>query len=166
MEKHTLSILVNNTSGVLMRVVSLFSRRGYNIDTLSVGETENPQISRITIVVSSARSTLEQIKRQVGKLIDCVNVVEMSDENSIQKELVLVKISADEEKRARVVELADIFKARIQDVTESTITLMVTGSLKKLDSFLSLVSSYGIVELARTGITAMERGAKSLIENK
>ncbi|HIV99362.1 MAG TPA: acetolactate synthase small subunit [Candidatus Ornithospirochaeta avicola] len=166
MEKHTLSILVNNTSGVLMRVVSLFSRRGYNIDTLSVGETENPQISRITIVVSAARSTLEQIKRQVGKLIDCVNVVEMSDENSIQKELVLVKISADEEKRARVVELADIFKARIQDVTESTITLMVTGSLKKLDSFLSLVSSYGIVELARTGITAMERGAKSLIENK
>lgn len=166
MEKHTLSILVNNTSGVLMRVVSLFSRRGYNIDTLSVGETENPQISRITIVVSAARSTLEQIKRQVGKLIDCVNVVEMSDENSIQKELVLVKISADEEKRARVVELADIFKARIQDVTESTITLMVTGSLKKLNSFLSLVSSYGIVELARTGITAMERGAKSLIENK
>lgn len=166
MEKHTLSILVNNTSGVLMRVVSLFSRRGYNIDTLSVGETENPQISRITIVVSAARSTLEQIKRQVGKLIDCVNVVEMSDENSIQKELMLVKISADEEKRARVVELADIFKARIQDVTESTITLMVTGSLKKLDSFLSLVSSYGIVELARTGITAMERGAKSLIENK
>lgn len=166
MEKHTLSILVNNTSGVLMRVVSLFSRRGYNIDTLSVGETENPQISRITIVISAARSTLEQIKRQVGKLIDCVNVVEMSDENSIQKELVLVKISADEEKRARVVELADIFKARIQDVTESTITLMVTGSLKKLDSFLSLVSSYGIVELARTGITAMERGAKSLIENK
>lgn len=166
MEKYTLSILVNNTSGVLMRVVSLFSRRGYNIDTLSVGETENPQISRITIVVSAARSTLEQIKRQVGKLIDCVNVVEMSDENSIQKELVLVKISADEEKRARVVELADIFKARIQDVTESTITLMVTGSLKKLDSFLSLVSSYGIVELARTGITAMERGAKSLIENK
>lgn len=164
-EKSTLAILVNNKSGVLMRVVGLFSRRGYNISSLSVGETENSEISRITIVVSvDDKSVIDQIKRQVEKLVDVIRVYEMTWAESLQKELVLVKIRADETNRTHLVELAEIFKAKIIDVTKTTLTLQITGDLDKLDAFLSLVGEYGIVELARTGITALERGSRALSE--
>ena len=163
--KSTLAILVNNKSGVLMRVVGLFSRRGYNINSLSVGETEKSDISRITVVVSVEDKTIiNQIKRQVEKLVDVIRVYEMTSAGSLQKELVLVKIRADESTRTHLVELAEIFKAKIIDVTKSTITLQLTGGLDKLDAFMSLVSDYGIVELARTGITALERGSRALSE--
>ena len=158
----TLAILVNNRSGVLMRVVSLFSRRGYNIDSLSVGETEDSQVSRITIVVSGDRAIVEQIIRQVGKLVDVRRVYEMTDGGSVQRELVLIKIKATNETRSDIVGLGDIFKAKIIDVTPNTVTFQLTGSLEKLDSFLNLASSYGIVELVRTGITALGRGEKPL----
>lgn len=164
-EKSTLAILVNNKSGVLMRVVGLFSRRGYNISSLSVGETENSEISRITIVVSvDDKSVIDQIKRQVEKLVDVIRVYEMTWSGSLQKELVLVKIRTDETSRTHLVELAEIFKAKIIDVTKTTLTLQITGDLDKLDAFLSLIGEYGIVELARTGITALERGSRALSE--
>ena len=165
MEKSTLAILVNNKSGVLMRVVGLFSRRGYNISSLSVGETERSDISRITIVVCvEDKAVIEQIKRQVEKLVDVIRVYEMTASGSLQKELVLVKIRADDRTRTHLVELAEIFKAKIIDVTRVTMTLQLTGDLDKLDAFMSLIEDYGIVELARTGITALERGGRALSE--
>jgi acetolactate synthase-1/3 small subunit len=165
MERYTLGILVNNHPGVLSRVVGLFSRRGYNIDSLSVGETENPAISRITIVVTGDRSIVEQIEKQVAKLIDVITVVELTLQGSIQCELVLVKVSTSEKTRAAVVELSEIFKAKIMDVTEETITMQITGNADKVASFLHLLYPYGITELVRTGMTAMERGSQTMINH-
>lgn len=162
LKRYTLAILVNNKAGVLMRVVGLFSRRGYNIDSLSVGETENPEISRITIVTTGDRQIVEQIKRQVGKLVDVKNVFEMTKTGSLQRELVLIKLKADASTRTQIIEIGEIYKAKIIDVTPTTLTLMVTGTLEKLSSFLSLTEPYGVVELSRTGITALERGARPL----
>lgn len=163
--RSTLAILVNNKSGVLMRVVGLFSRRGYNIHSLSVGETEKPEVSRITIVVSvDDERVISQIRRQVEKLVDVRRVYSLTRADSLQKELVLVKIRADEESRTHLVELAEIFKAKIIDVTKTTMTLQLTGDFDKLEAFMSLVEDYGIVELARTGITALERGSRALSE--
>ncbi|MGE4584994.1 MAG: acetolactate synthase small subunit [Sphaerochaeta sp.] len=161
-KRYTLAILVNNHPGVLMRVVSLFSRRGYNIDSLSVGETEQEMISRITIVVTGDRPVVEQIKKQVGKLIDVKRVYEMTQNKSLQRELIMVKVSTKNENRSEVVELAQIFKAKIIDVTSGTVTLEMTGSLDKIQSFLDLMMPFGIVEMARTGITALERGGRAL----
>jgi len=163
-KRYTLSILVYNRSGVLMRVVGLFSRRGYNIDSLSVGETEDEAVSRITIVVTGNREVVEQIKHQVEKLIDVINVYEMKSDDSIQKELVLIKIATTEATRTHIIELAEIFKAKVEDVTSSTITLQITGGLEKIASFINLAKAYGIVELVRTGITALRRGAASQME--
>ena len=160
----TLAILVNNKAGVLMRVVVLFSRRGYNIYSLSVSETENPLISRITIVVTCDALIIEQIKRQVEKLFDVIRVYEMTQGGSLQRELVLVKVKADEETRSHIVEIGDIFKAKIIDVTPQTVTMQITGTSDKLDSFFSLIKPYGIVELVRTGTTALERGSRALSE--
>ena len=161
---YTLAILVNNKAGVLMRVVSLFSRRGYNIDSLSVGETESPERSRITIVVSGDRKIVEQIIRQVEKLIDVIRVYEMTSSGSVRAELVLVKIKADNSNRADIVTLGEIFKAKIIDVTPETVSLQIVGVSEKIESFLTLARQYGIVELVRTGSTALERGSRALAE--
>lgn len=161
---YTLAILVNNKAGVLMRVVSLFSRRGYNIDSLSVGETESPERSRITIVVSGDRKIVEQIIRQVEKLIDVIRVYEMTDSGSVRAELVLVKVKADNSNRADIVTLGEIFKAKIIDVTPETVSLQIVGVSEKIESFLTLARQYGIVELVRTGTTALERGSRALAE--
>ncbi len=166
MERYTLGILVNNHPGVLSRVVGLFSRRGYNIDSLSVGETENPAISRITIVVTGDRAIVEQIEKQVAKLIDVITVVELTMQGSIQGELVLVKAHTTSKTRAAVVELSEIFKAKIMDVTESTITMQITGNMDKIASFLHLLRPYGITEMVRTGITAMERGSQAMVAHR
>ena len=161
-KRYTLAILVNNQPGVLMRVVSLFSRRGYNIDSLSVGETENIEFSRITIVISGDREIVEQIKKQVGKLIDVKRVYEMKRTSSIQRELVMVKVATNASTRTEIIELGQIFKAKINDVTAETVTLEMTGDLDKIQSFYDLLSPYGIVEMSRTGITALERGSRAL----
>jgi acetolactate synthase-1/3 small subunit len=145
-----------------MRVVSLFSRRGYNIDSLSVGETENIEFSRITIVISGDREIVEQIKKQVGKLIDVKRVYEMKRTSSIQRELVMVKVATTASTRTEIIELGQIFKAKINDVTAETVTLEMTGDLDKIQSFYDLLSPYGIVEMSRTGITALERGSRAL----
>lgn len=165
-KRRTLAILVSNRRGVLMRVVGLFSRRGFNIDSLSVGETESPDVSRITIVVTCSSEIMLQIKRQVEKLYDVIKVCEMTPGRALERELVLVKINATEASRSQIVEIGDIFKARILDVTPSTIAFQLTGSEEKIASFVSLVSPYGIKELVRTGITALERGAGALSETE
>lgn len=166
MERYTLGILVNNHPGVLSRVVGLFSRRGYNIDSLSVGETEDPKISRITIVVTGDRSIVEQIEKQVAKLFDVITVVELTLQGSIQGELVFVKVNTSEKTRAAVVELSEIFKAKIMDVTETTLTMQITGNMDKVASFLHLLRPYGITEMVRTGTTAMERGSQAMVNHK
>jgi acetolactate synthase-1/3 small subunit len=166
MERYTLGILVNNHPGVLSRVVGLFSRRGYNIDSLSVGETENPEISRITIVVTGDRAIVEQIEKQVAKLIDVIKVVKLTLQGSIQCELVLVKVKTTPQTRAAVVELSEIFKAKIMDVTETTLTMQITGVGDKVASFLHLIRPYGIAELVRTGMTAMERGSQAMVNHR
>lgn len=161
----TLAILVNNKSGVLMRVVGLFSRRGYNIDSLSVGETEDPTVSRITIVVTvEDAGAVDQVRRQVEKLVDVIRVYTMSPAESLQRELLLVKVKADDNARTHLIEISDIFRATIIDVTPLTVTLQLTGDIQKLEAFLAMLRPYGIVELARTGITALERGSRALSE--
>ncbi len=166
MQRYTLGILVNNHPGVLSRVVGLFSRRGYNIDSLSVGETETTEISRITIVVTGDRQIVEQIEKQVEKLHDVIKVVELSLQGSIQTELVLIKVHTTSKTRAAVVELSEIFKAKIMDVSESTLTMRITGTMDKVSSFLHLVRPYGIKELVRTGMTAMERGSQAMVNHQ
>ena len=164
-KKHyTLAILVNNKAGVLMRVVSLFSRRGYNIDSLSVGETESPERSRITVVVSGDRTIIEQIRGQVEKLIDVIRVYEMTSKGAVSAELVMVKVKADKDTRADIITLGEIFKAKIIDVTPLTVSLQIVGNEEKINSFLALARQYGIVELVRTGMTALERGHRALAE--
>lgn len=163
-DSYTLAILVYNRPSVLMRVVALFARRGYNIDSLSVGETESPERSRITIVVTGDRQIVEQIIRQVGKLVDVIKVHEMTRNGSLQRELMLVKLHSDTSTRMEIAGIGEMFKAKILDVTPETVTMQLTGSLDKLESFLQLVRPYGIVELVRTGITALERGSRPISE--
>ena len=160
MNKKVLSVLVDNTSGVLNRVAGLFSRRGYNIDSLTVGETENPKYSRMTIVVTGDDDILEQIVKQITKLEDVrrVDVLEPSD--SVTRELILVKIKAEPAQRQHVISITEIFRANIVDVARDSLMIEITGSQSKLKAFLSLVEDYEILELVRTGITGLARGEK------
>ena len=160
MNKKVLSVLVDNTSGVLNRVAGLFSRRGYNIDSLTVGETENPKYSRMTIVVTGDDDILEQIVNQITKLEDVrrVDVLEPSD--SVTRELILVKIKAEPAQRQQVISITEIFRANIVDVARDSLMIEITGSQSKLKAFLSLVEDYEILELVRTGITGLARGEK------
>ena len=158
MNKKVLSVLVDNTSGVLNRVAGLFSRRGYNIDSLTVGETENPKYSRMTIVVTGDDDILEQIVKQITKLEDVrrVDVLEPSD--SVTRELILVKIKAEPAQRQQVISITEIFRANIVDVARDSLMIEITGSQSKLKAFLSLVEDYEILELVRTGIPGLARG--------
>ena len=160
MNKKVLSVLVDNTSGVLNRVAGLLSRRGYNIDSLTVGETENPKYSRMTIVVTGDDDILEQIVKQITKLEDVrrVDVLEPSD--SVTRELILVKIKAEPAQRQQVISITEIFRANIVDVARDSLMIEITGSQSKLKAFLSLVEDYEILELVRTGITGLARGEK------
>ena len=160
MNKKVLSVLVDNTSGVLNRVAGLFSSRGYNIDSLTVGETENPKYSRMTIVVTGDDDILEQIVKQITKLEDVrrVDVLEPSD--SVTRELILVKIKAEPAQRQQVISITEIFRANIVDVARDSLMIEITGSQSKLKAFLSLVEDYEILELVRTGITGLARGEK------
>ena len=160
MNKKVLSVLVDNTSGVLNRVAGLFSRRGYNIDSLTVGETENPKYSRMTIEVTGDDDILAQIVKQITKLEDVrrVDVLEPSD--SVTRELILVKIKAEPAQRQQVISITEIFRANIVDVAKDSLMIEITGSQSKLKAFLSLVEDYEILELVRTGITGLARGEK------
>ncbi|MDR2493992.1 MAG: acetolactate synthase small subunit [Spirochaetaceae bacterium] len=159
MKQHVVSALVENRPGTLSRVSGLFSRRGYNIDSLTVGETENPSISRMTIAVTGDDPVIEQIIKQVGKLVDVIAVRELEAASCIRREIMLVKITADERKRQGALEIAGIFRSRVIDVSPSTITIEATGDREKLEGLLILLRPYGILELARTGLVALERGS-------
>ncbi len=158
MRKMVLSIFVDNTFGVLSRVAGLFSRRGYNIDSLTVGETENPEYSRMTVVVTGDEQILDQIKKQVEKLEDVKEVKELAPDSSVYRELILVKIAVTKEARQGVISIAEIFRAKVVDVTPDSLTAELTGDQSKLEAFLKLLEDYRILEIARTGITGLSRG--------
>lgn len=162
MSRYVLSVLVENQSGVLSRVSGLFSRRGYNIDSLSVGETEDPQVSRMTIVVRGDHYILEQIQKQLKKLVDVIKIVELSTGKSIYRELALIKVNSNLDNRASIIEIVSIFRANIVDVSIESVTVEMTGDESKIEAFINLMEPYGISEVVRTGLTAIERGSVSI----
>ena len=155
--RHTISVLVENKFGVLTRVAGLFSGRGYNIDTLNVGPTHDPKLSRMTIVTHGDEATIEQITKQLNKLPDVIKVQDFGTGDAVDRELVLVKVGVDSKSRAEVMQITDIFRAKIVDVQPKTLTIEVTGSDNKVEKFLSLMNSFGVQEITRTGQVALPR---------
>lgn len=160
--KHTLAILVENKAGVLSRVAALFSRRGYNIDSLAVGVTEDPDISRITIVVHGDDHVVEQVTKQLNKLIDVIKVSDIGGDESVERELALIKVSADVDTRAEIIQIANIFRGRIVDVAPKSMTVEITGDEGKIQAIEKLLRQFGIKELVRTGKIAIVRGSKKV----
>ena len=158
LRRYTVGVLVDNEPGVLSRVSGLFSRRGFNIESLTVGTTLDPKVSRITIVVKGTDAHIEQLVQQLYKLICVQKVQVMQPRNSVERQLLLVKVRADVTEREGLMRLVDIFKAKVLDVTRSSMTLQITGENDKIASMLSLLEDYGILELVRTGVVALERG--------
>ena len=158
MRKKVFSVLVANTSGVLNRVAALFSRRAYNIDSLTVGVTENPDYSRMTIAVTGDDDVLEQIEKQISKLVDVIEITELKDYDSVCRELILVKVAVTPEQRQQVIAVADIFRAKIVDASQDSLMVELTGNQSKLDAFIELLEGLKIEHLARTGITGLLRG--------
>ena len=159
--KHTIAVLVENRFGVLSRVAGLFSARGYNIESLSVGETLDPTVSRMTIVVHGDEFVIEQVMKQLHKLIDVIKVTDLADEEHVERELVLIRVNAEPQHRAEIMRTADIFRAKIVDVTPASFTIEATGDEAKLDALLELLRPMGIQELVRTGKVAMVRSPKT-----
>lgn len=162
MSRIVLSLLVDNTAGVLSRVAGLFSRRGYNIESLTVGETADPRYSRMTVVSLGDQGILEQIKKQLGKLEDVYDIKELKEGYSVYRELILVKVSADASERMAINAIAEIFRASIVDVGKESVTVMLTGDQSKLDALINLLEDYNILELARTGLTGLSRGTEDI----
>jgi acetolactate synthase-1/3 small subunit len=158
--KHLLSVLVENKPGVLTRVTSLFARRGFNIDSLAVGPTEDPTLSRITIVVIAEDTPIEQITKQLFKLINVLKIQDLDPAESIDRELVLFKVNAASERRHEIIEIANVFRAKVIDVGRNSLTIEATGSSDKLQAMEDLFRAYGIKELARTGKIALARGSR------
>ncbi len=158
MKKMVLSLLVDNTAGVLSRVSGLFSRRGYNIDSLSVGITENPKYSRMTVAVSGDDRILSQIKKQLLKLEDVNTITELKDGESVCRELLLVKIKASLEERQQIISLADVFRAKVVDVAKESVMIEITGNISKIEAFITLLDGFTIEEMVRTGLTGLTRG--------
>lgn len=163
MQRHILSVLVENHSGVLSKVAGLFSRRGYNIDSLTVGTTEDPKISRITISLQGDEYIIEQISKQLNKLIDVIKIVEMNPSNSVFRELVLLKVLANNENRSTIIENVNIFRGKIIDIAKKSMIVEVTGDCEKTSAFVEIMKPFGIKELVRTGITALERGGQQTV---
>ena len=159
MQKRILSLLVDNTAGVLSRISGLFSRRGYNIDSLSVGITADERFSRMTVVCSGDALILEQITKQLAKLVDVRDIKVLEPEDSVSRELVLAKVAAKPEQRQGIISIADIFRAKVIDVSKDSLVIEMTGTKSKLEAFIDLLDDYEILELARTGITGLSRGA-------
>jgi acetolactate synthase-1/3 small subunit len=159
--KHILSLTVENKPGVLTRVAGLFTRRGYNIDSLAVGETEDPEVSRITLTVHGEDAVIEQITKQVNKLVDVIKIVDLSESEHVEREMVFIKVNAgNATARSEIKQLADIFRARIVDVAEKNMIIELTGSESKIESMENLLKKYGIKEVVRTGKIAIARGQK------
>jgi len=162
MPMHTLSVLVEDKPGVLARVASLFSRRGYNIQSLAVGATEQKDMSRMTIVVSVDESPLEQITKQLNKLINVIKIVEQDDDNAVSRELALIKVRADATTRSQVIEAVNLFRAKVVDVTTDSLTIEATGTPAKLEAFMRVLEPYGIRELAQSGVVSLSRGPRGI----
>jgi acetolactate synthase-1/3 small subunit len=164
MSTHTLSVLVENKPGVLARVSGLFSRRSFNIESLAVGPTEHPEISRITILVSVEGAALEQVTKQLNKLINVIKIVELEEANAVQRELLLVKVRADDATRRGVLETVELFKAKVVDVSPEALTIEVTGPPVKLEAMLKMLEPYGIREMVQSGVVALGRGPRSMTQ--
>ena len=164
MSIHTLSVLVEDKPGVLTRIAGLFSRRGFNIHSLAVGPTEHPDISRMTIVVNVEESPLEQVTKQLNKLVEVIKVVELDDSASVNRELLLVKVRADVTTRGQVLDAVQLFKAKVVDVAPDAVTIEITGNTDKLSDFLKVVEPFGIRELVQSGMVAIGRGSRSISE--
>ena len=162
-QKHTISLLVENRFGVLARIAGLFSARGYNIDSLSVGITDDPEVSRMTIVVRGDDRILEQVQKQLNKLIDVIKVTDYRDTPHVERELILVKVTADKNTRGELTQICDIFRARITDVALDSIIIEITGNRDKNEALLRMVRPFGIKEICRTGMVAMARGKKGIV---
>ncbi|MFT8593624.1 MAG: acetolactate synthase small subunit [Bifidobacterium sp.] len=162
--RHTLSVLVENRPGVLARVAGLFARRAFNINSLSVSPTERDDISRITVTADVEAVPLEQVIKQLNKLLHVLKIVELDPENTVERELVLIKVSANERNRSDVLEIVKLFRVRVVDVHPESLTIEATGAGGKLDALLGLLQNYGIIELVRSGSVAMTRGPKALSE--
>jgi len=162
MEKHTLSVLVEDKPGVLARVSGLFSRRGFNIASLAVGQTEQPGVSRMTIVVSVEDFPLEQVTKQLNKLVHVIKIVELEPSQSVQRELLLVKVRADGTVRSQVLETVQLFRAKVVDVSPESLTIEATGTADKITALLRMLEPYGIREMVQSGMVAVGRGPRSI----
>ncbi len=163
---HTLSVLVEDKPGVLARVAALFSRRGFNIESLAVGATEQKNMSRMTIVVSAEETPLEQITKQLNKLINVIKIIEQDDENSVSRELTMIKVRADAGTRSQVVEAANLFRANIIDVSPESLTVEATGNRGKIQALLRLLEPFGIREIAQSGMVSLSRGPRAIATAK
>jgi acetolactate synthase I/III small subunit len=164
MSRHTLSVLVENKPGVLARIAGLFSRRGFNIDSLAVGPTEHPEISRMTIVVNVEDQPLEQVTKQLNKLVNVLKIVELDTTTSVQRELMLIKVRADAESRSQVLETVQLFRAKVVDVATDAVTIEATGSKDKLDALIRVLEPFTIKELVQSGMVAVGRGPRSITD--
>ena len=159
--RHTMSLLVENRFGVLARISGLFSGRGFNIDSLAVGETQDPSVSRMTIVVRGDDQILEQIKKQLNKLIDVIKILDLTEEECIERELMLIQVSATSKNRSEIMEIANVFRAKVVDISHNTLTIEISGSGAKVEALLELLRPFGIKEMVRTGKTVMKRSPKA-----
>jgi acetolactate synthase-1/3 small subunit len=159
--KHTLSVLVENKPGVLTRVAGLFARRGFNIDSLVVAETEDPAVSRMTITVDEQDQSIEQLTKQLHKLINVLKITSLDPDASVERELLLIKVRAGARSRAEIMQIVEIFRAKIVDVSSDVLLIEMTGTREKVSAFMELLDPFGVVELMRTGRLAMSRGARA-----
>jgi acetolactate synthase-1/3 small subunit len=164
MTRHTLSVLVENKAGLLVRVAGLFARRGFNIDSLAVGPTEHEEISRMTIVVNCEERPLEQVTKQLNRLVNVLKIVELEPAAAVQRELMLVKVRADLETRSRVLETVALFRAKVVDVAPDAVTVEATGNKEKLDALIRVLQPFGIKELVQSGMVAVGRGGRSITD--
>lgn len=164
MSRHTLSVLVEDQPGVLARIAGLFSRRGFNIESLAVGPTEHPGVSRMTIAVTVEDLPLEQVTKQLNKLVNVLKIVELDPTQSVQRELLLVKVRADAETRSQVLETVQMFRAKVVDVAPDAVTIEATGNVDKLEALLRVLEPFGVRELVQSGMVAMGRGGRSITD--
>jgi acetolactate synthase I/III small subunit len=164
MTHHTLSVLVENKPGVLARIAALFSRRGFNIDSLAVGETEYPDVSRMTVVVDVEDLPLEQVTKQLNKLVEVLKVVELEPQSAVQRQVMLIKVRADAATRSQVLEMVQMFRAKVVDVATDSLTIEATGNTDKLTALLAVLEPYGVKELVQSGLVAIGRGPRSITD--
>ena len=162
--RHTLAVLVENKPGVLTRVAALFARRAFNIKSLAVGETEHPEVSRMTIIVDADSAPIEQVVKQLNKLINVLKVVELEPEDSVERRLLLMKVQADETRRTSVLQIVDLFRAHVVDVQPESVVIESIGSLPKLEALLRALEPYGVTELVQSGAVAIGRGSRSITD--